>query len=151
MNAVRPGDLVSFEDGKLQAFVEEVTEDELKVTFKESGTITAGKSVRISGQRLSAMPLLKKQDEEDIVNIATKYKFDYISIPNITSVKDVQDARSARGENSRLGVIAKIDNLEAVHQFQMILKYADAVCIVRNELAFELPPDKLMIAQKWMV
>ena len=33
----------------------------------------------------------------------------------------------------------------------MILKYADAVIIVRNELSFELPPDKLMIAQKWMV
>ena len=33
----------------------------------------------------------------------------------------------------------------------MILKYADAVIIVRNELSFELPPDKLMIAQKWTV
>ena len=33
----------------------------------------------------------------------------------------------------------------------MILKYADAIVIVRNELAFELPPDKLMIAQKWMI
>ena len=33
----------------------------------------------------------------------------------------------------------------------MILKYADAVIIVRNELNFELPPDKLMVAQKWMV
>ena len=47
--------------------------------------------------------------------------------------------------------MVKVDNLEAVHQFQMILKYADAVVIVRNELAFELPPDKLMIAQKWMI
>ena len=64
----------------------------------------------------------------------------------------MQEAREARGEKGqRLGLMAKIDNLEAVHQFQMILQYADAVTIVRNELAFELPPDKLMIAQKWMV
>ena len=73
-------------------------------------------------------------------------------VPNITSVKDVQEARYARGDKgNRLGILAKIDNLEAVHQFQSILKYADGVIIVRNELAFELPPDKLMIAQKWMI
>ena len=58
-------------------------------------------------------------------------------------------ARGEKGE--RLGIVAKIDNVEAIHQFKMILKYADAVIIVRNELTFELPPDKLMIAQKWMV
>lgn len=46
----------------------------------------------------------------------------------------------------RLGILAKIDNLEAVHQFSGILKYADGVIIVRNELAFELPAEKLMIA-----
>ena len=58
----------------------------------------------------------------------------------------------ARGEKGgRLVIVAKIDNVEAIHQFKMILKYADAVIIVRNELTFELPPDKLMIAQKWMV
>lgn len=152
MKAVRPGDLVSFEDGTLQAVVLEVAEDEIKVQFKEAGVLTQGKSVRIQGSRLGSMPLLKVQDKEDIEKIALRCKFDYICVPNITSVKDVQEARYARGEKGdRLGVLAKIDNLEGVHQFQSILKYADGVIIVRNELAFELPPDKLMIAQKWMI
>ena len=38
-----------------------------------------------------------------------------------------------------------------MHQFEGILKYADGVVVLRNELAYELPPEKLMIAQKWMV
>ena len=97
------------------------------------------------------MPLLKVADKEDIEEIAKKYKFDYIAIPNVTSIKDIKDAKEACGEDSKIGIIAKIDNLEAVHQFAMILKHADAIIIVRNELAFELPPDKLMIAQKWMI
>lgn len=77
---------------------------------------------------------------------------DYICVPNITSVKDIQDAklaRSAAGEN--IGIIAKIDNLEAVHQFEGILKYAEGVVVLRNELTFELQPEKLMLAQKWMI
>lgn len=151
MKCVRPGDLISFEDGTLDALVLEVTEDEIVIQFKNAGVITGNKSVRISGQRLGDMPLLKVQDKEDIENIAKKYKFDYITVPNVTSVKDLQEAKQACGEDGKLGIIAKIDNLEAIHQFQFILKYADAVCIVRNELAFELPPDKLMIAQKWMI
>lgn len=47
-------------------------------------------------------------------------------------------------------MVAKIDNIDAVHQFEGILKYADAIIVLRNELAWELSPEKLMLAQKWM-
>lgn len=54
-----------------------------------------------------------------------------------------------------VGIIAKIDNLEAVHQFEGILKCLDtmggALIVLRNELTFELVPEKLMLAQKWMI
>ena len=40
MAAVRPGDLVSFEDGNLHAVVLEVAEDEIRVQFKEAGVLT---------------------------------------------------------------------------------------------------------------
>ena len=64
---------------------------------------------------------------------------DFICVPNVTSVKDIQDARNARSnEGQNIGVIAKIDNLEAVHQFTGILKHVDGVIVLRNELAFEL-------------
>ena len=91
-------------------------------------------------------------NKEDIVKIAVKNHFDYICVPNVTSVKDVQEIRYARTDaGSRIGIIAKIDNLEAVHQFDGILKYADGVVVLRNELGIELAPEKLMLAQKWMI
>ena len=86
------------------------------------------------------------------MRIAATNKFDFISVPNITSVKDVQEIKYARTDaGSKIGILAKIDNLEAVHQFEGILKYADGVVVLRNELAYELPPEKLMLAQKWMI
>lgn len=64
----------------------------------------------------------------------------------------MQEIRYARTDaGSRIGIIAKIDNLEAVHQFDGILKYADGVVVLRNELGVELAPEKLMLAQKWMI
>ena len=67
-------------------------------------------------------------------------------------MKDLQEIKYAKGDAGvNLGILAKIDNLEAVHQFEGILKYADGVVVLRNELSYELPPEKLMIAQKWMI
>jgi len=54
-------------------------------------------------------------------------------------------------EAAQIQVIAKIDSLDAVQNYTSIIKHADGVVILRNELAYELEPEKLMIAQKWMI
>jgi len=47
--------------------------------------------------------------------------------------------------------MAKIDTLEAVQNFAGIIKQADGIVILRNELMMELEAEKLVLAQKWMV
>ncbi len=47
-------------------------------------------------------------------------------------------------------VVAKIDSLEGIQNYENILKQADGIVILRKEL-FELEPEKMMLAQKWMV
>ena len=134
--AVRPGDDIGFEGGDLMAVVLETDQDEIKVQFKTDGILTANGSVFIPGHRLSQLPVLQNKDKDDILSIAVKNNFDYILVPNVTSVKDVQEIKYARGDaGNKIGILAKIDNLEAVHQFEGILKYADGVVILRNELA----------------
>ena len=136
---MRPGDIISFNDGELGAVVLEVSIDSVRVQFKEEGVIVPNKTIRIPGNRLSYLPILSQEDKDRIIELAVGFKMDYICVPNVTSVKDIQDVRTARtraGEN--IGIVVKIDNLEAVHQFEGILNYADAVILLRNELAFEL-------------
>jgi len=150
--AVRPGDDVAFEDGTLRAVVLETELDSVKIQFKDSGVLKQGNSVFIPGHRLAQLPILQGADKNDIIAVAIKNNFDYILVPNVTSVKDVQEIKYALSDaGNKIGILAKIDNLEAVHQFEGILKYANGVVVVRNELCHELPPEKLMIAQKWMI
>lgn len=106
--------------------------------------------MEIPGARMKELPVLKYDDEMDINEIAVKQKFDFVSVPGVVSARDLQEIKKVIQGDSKVAILAKIDSLEAVHQFQGILKYADGVIIVRNELAFELEPEKLMIAQKWM-
>ena len=41
--------------------------------------------------------------------------------------------------------------MESLHNFEELVQAADGIIINRVELALELPPEKLMLAQKWMV
>ena len=43
----------------------------------------------IPGHRLAQLPILQSRDKDDILKIAVKNNFDYILVPNVTSVKDV--------------------------------------------------------------
>ena len=53
-------------------------------------------------------------------------------------------------EAKNIQIIAKIDTIEAVQNFAGIIKQADGVVILRNELMLELEAEKLVLAQKWM-
>ena len=48
-------------------------------------------------------------------------------------------------------MLAKIDTIEALHNFEELVKSADGIILNRVELGLELPPEKLMLAQKWMI
>jgi len=48
-------------------------------------------------------------------------------------------------------ILAKIDTMEAIHNFEELVKVADGIIINRVEIGLELPPEKLMLAQKWMI
>ena len=114
--AVRPGDNISFEEGKLNAVVLETDVDEVKIQFRNAGMFYGNKQVIIPANRLAQLPILQGEDKNDIIQVAVKNKFDYICVPNITSVKDVQEIKYARTDaGSSIGILAKIDNLEAVH------------------------------------
>jgi pyruvate kinase len=48
-------------------------------------------------------------------------------------------------------VYGKVDTVEGLHNFDELIRFADGIIINRVELGLELPPEKLMLAQKWMI
>lgn len=149
---MRPGDYIYFNDGQLNAQVTDVEIDEIRIEFRSSGKIPSYGAVKLTGSKYGQLPLLKKEDFDDIKDFAVRYRFDYICLPCTQTGKDVQEVKLSIGEASRrISILAKIDTLEAVQQYEGILKEADGVILLRNELAFELEAQKQVIAQKWMI
>ena len=91
-----------------------------------------------------------------IVNYFTcKYlnlDFDFVSLPQSIRKRDIQHVKDVLGpQGSHIQVLAKIDTIEALHNFEELIRSADGIILNRVELSLELPAEKLMLAQKWMI
>jgi pyruvate kinase len=74
----------------------------------------------------------------------------------VSFVRKATDIEYVRGllspkDGARIKIIAKIMNHEGLHNYDEILQEADGIMICRSNLGMEIPPEKVFIAQKWMV
>lgn len=123
------------------------------VEIKNNYILGEKKVMHLPGASLD-MNVLTDKDELDINEFAVKNNVDMIAISLIRTADNVETVRdllkaSPTGENIK--IIAKVENLEGLQNFEEILAAADGVMIMRQSLALELPPEKLIIAQKWMI
>lgn len=149
---LKPNDVVYFDDGKVVGIVIEISGNGCKMEIKLGGTIQARCQVRFTGGKHTNLPILTKEDVEDLMAISQISLIDYIAVPFITKQDDVKEIKEKLGEGGKdIKILAKVDNMEAVTNFESIMKSADGSIFVRNELQWELQAEKLMLAQKWCI
>ena len=101
------------------------------------------------------LPTLTPQDEIDIVEFGLKPEndVDFISASFVRKASDVENIKDIlmQKKAEHIKIIAKIENEEGLRNFEDILSVADGVMILRSDLEMEIPPEKVFIAQKWMI
>ena len=89
------------------------------------------------------------QDQQDLVNFIPNGKLDFVAVPYAVRKRDITAVRDILG-NSQAQILAKIDTVESIHNFEELIKAADGIIINRVELQQEMHAEKLMLAQKWI-
>lgn len=98
------------------------------------------------------MPILTEQDESDIMEFGINKDVDLIAVSYVRKQEDIESVRELIGGSaSNIKIIAKIENQEALNNYDEILATADGIMICRSDLCTEIPPEKVFIAQKWMI
>ena len=98
------------------------------------------------------LPTVTDKDEDDIVNFGLKHGIDMIALSFTRKAEDIEHVRDILGpQGEHIKIIAKIENQEGLHNYEKILEAADGIMVARGDLGMEIPPQKVFVAQKWMI
>ncbi len=147
VNALEVGDVLKFDDGRLQVTVIERGRTQVKARVDFGGVLKNQKGVNVPTRRIPISALTDK-DREDLA-FALELGVDYVALSFVQHAEDVREARALVGE--RAGIIAKIEKPSALAEIDAIVEAADAVMVARGDLGVELPPEQVPIAQRKII
>jgi pyruvate kinase len=137
--AIRPGDRILIDDGKVRLKTLEVDDRTLVTEVQVGGTVSDNKGVNVPDV-LVPIPSLTEKDRVDLA-FALEQKADWIALSFVQRPEDVAEARGLIGEKAAL--LAKIEKPAAIDQLNDIIALADAVMVARGDLGVELPPEQV--------
>lgn len=150
-DTVKIGDKIVIDDGNLILEVKECLEDYVKVVVMNDHILGEHKNVALPGCTID-LPVLTERDEIDITDFGFKEGVDILACSFTRKESDIEIISEYLGEKRKtIKIYAKIENKESMDNYLSILKAADGIIIVRGDLAREIPPEKVFLAQQWMI
>ncbi|MEY2195446.1 pyruvate kinase [Neobacillus sp. BF23-41] len=148
---VKSGNRILINDGAVELEVTKVEQTKVVTTVKSGGEISSHKGVNLPGV-VTSLPALTEKDKQDI-QFLLQEEVDFIAcsfVRRATHIKEVRSfMKSVEGHTPKL--VAKIETVEAIQNFQKICSETDAVMIARGDLGVELPYQWIPLLQKAMI
>ncbi len=144
--AIKPGDSLLIDDGKLRLIATEVEDRRIVAQVEVGGKVSNRKGVSLPDTIIPLAALTAK----DIADLEAGLDAgaDWIALSFIQRPEDIADAKKlTRG---RAAVMAKIEKPQAVARLGDILELADALMVARGDLGVEMPLEKVPGVQKEM-
>lgn len=147
---VKRGSCILLDDGLIELAVEEVTDTDLICRVINAGPISNKKGVNLPGANLS-MPFISEQDRSDIL-FGAEVGFDFIAASFVRCKEDILEVRKLLEEKkSPIKIIAKIENMQGIHNLDEILEVADGIMVARGDMGVEVPMEEVPVIQKMMI
>lgn len=149
--SVKVGSTILCADGTISFKVSKILETGVIVTVVNSAKLGEKKNVNLPGLDVD-IPTITEKDEEDIVDFGLKYGVDMIALSFARTAEDIEQVRDLLGpRGSNIKIIAKIENQQGLNNYDDILRVGDGIMVARGDLGMEIPPQKVFVAQKWMI
>jgi pyruvate kinase len=147
VQALRPGDRVLLDDGKIELAVRAVNDGRAEASVIRGGLLGSRKGISVPGRPLP-LPALTEKDLRDL-RLALDLDVDYIALSFVRKPEDILTCQQhISGHDRSVPVIAKLEKLEAIRNLGKILEVADAVMVARGDLGVELKLGELPAVQK---
>lgn len=136
------GKRIMIDDGDIELLVMEKHPDYLVCQVQNPGKIKPRKSINLPGSKIS-LPSLSEKDL-DYIDFSIKHDIDFIAHSFVRNKEDVLAIQEILDRhNSRIKIIAKIENQEGVDNIEEILDHVYGIMVARGDLAIEVPAEKI--------
>ncbi len=146
--AVRPGDRLLLDDGRIELRVESSDGKTVSTTVTNGGPLGEHKGINLPGIELPTSAMTAK-DIEDL-RFGLDQGVDIVALSFVQTAADVIRARELIAAHGRAGVpvIAKIERPAAVVNLDAILDNCDGVMVARGDMGLEMPLERVPRVQK---
>ncbi len=142
------GQQVLIDDGSIVMTVESTTDTDIVCRVVEGGKVSNRKGVNIPNTHLN-MEYISPRDEADLL-FGIEQDVDFIAASFVRSKHDVIALRRFLDYHGGhdIRIIAKIENLEGVNNFEEILEHSDGIMVARGDMGVEVAFERLPGIQK---
>jgi len=149
-NRASQGIKILIADGLIELEVDNIENQTVYCTAKNSGSIGSKKNVNIIGLH-AGLPIMTDQDKADIA-FGVSQNVDFIAASFVSFPSEVVEIRNyLESLGSHAHIIAKIENEEGVNNIDGIIAEADGIMVARGDLGVQLPTEKIPLAQKYII
>jgi len=147
---IKEGVTILIDDGLIEMVVEKMEGTEIVCKVVNGGPISNHKGVNVPGAVLS-MPYISEVDRSDIL-FGIEMGFDFIACSFARTKEDILQVRSILDEhNSKMKIIAKIENMQGIENLEDILSVSDGIMVARGDMGVEIPMEEVPVLQKRMI
>jgi pyruvate kinase len=145
---VKPGQQILVQDGTVILDVTSTGDGFVMCKVRNKCKLGEKKNVNVPGVKVD-LPVVDEREIKDIKEWAIPSKADYIALSFVQCAQDILDCRKHCGPGIK--IIAKIENVEGMRNYDEILAVTDGIMVARGDLGMEIPMEKIWMAQKWMI
>ena len=147
---VPPGSKIMIDDGDLELVVKSRDGKTLMCEVMNDASIGSRKSVNVPNVRIN-LPSLSPKDRS-YIKFAIENDIDFIAHSFVRSARDIKDIQEILDRhNSKIKIIAKIENQEGVDNLKEILEHAYGIMVARGDLAIEIPYERIPAIQRKII
>ncbi len=138
---------ILIDDGAVEFLVIEKQDDKLLCEVQNDGVVQSKKSINVPGVSVK-LPSLSPKDI-DFIHFAIENDIEFIAHSFVRNKEDVIDIKKIlHSKNSKIKIIAKIENQEGVDNIDEILDHVYGIMVARGDLGIEIAAEKIPAIQK---
>jgi pyruvate kinase len=147
---VKPGDRLFLNDGLVQLMVERISGSEVHTKVLVPGELHSRKGLNLPRIHLGISAFT--DHDRACLEFALQQGVDAVSQSFVETGDDIEAVRAAAAAvGKRPFIVAKIERLDAVNNFDQILNASDGIMLARGDLGVEVPIEEMAVLQKQLI